>query len=171
MIRSALGRAVLALTAGLGVWSGAAWAQQCQLEPAAPESAYQMLNQQWKDHKSGWSFPLCSAVVNNPPLCHWSTHNEMLSTNLRSELVFVFGSSRHFYGEPYVKGPPVFPFPVYMSYATCPGWPGHCGYEGRPEYPLRPYPPGYEGRPYTPCYQPPRPPPGVEGGGPGCAHP
>jgi hypothetical protein len=80
----------------------------------------------------------------------WSTHNEFNTANFRSEWVFLWGASRGFFGEPYVKGPPIYPFPTWPSYQTCPGYPGCQGWEGQPEYPVRHSPPGYACQPYPP---------------------
>jgi hypothetical protein len=80
----------------------------------------------------------------------WTTHNELNTANFRSEYVFLWGASRTFFGEPYVKGPPIYPFPVWPSYQTAPGYPGYLGYEGHPEYPIRNTPPGYPCQPYPP---------------------
>ena len=82
--------------------------------------------------------------------CGWSTHNEFNTGNFRSEWVFLWGGSRVFFGEPYVKGPPIYPFPLWPSYQTAPGYPGYLGWEGSAEYPICNHPPGYACRPYPP---------------------
>jgi hypothetical protein len=137
MFRTALMRAALILAMGLGVWCGPAWAGEGDEKTPLAEKkiAHWTLGWWWYEH---------------PPCDYWSTHNEVYTNNFRSDFIFLFGSARHFYGEAYVKGPPVPAFPVNPSFQTAPGYPGKCGYEGRPEYPLRPYPPGYEGQPYHP---------------------
>src|SRR3954471_16597045 len=120
MVRTAWGRAVLALTAGLGVWSGLARAQECGEEPGASV-------------RPGKSRPFLNWLFDKPPCGCFATHNSVTCGNLRSEYVFIFGSCRDFYNEPCLQGPPNHPFPVDPSYQTAPGYPGKKGYETRPE--------------------------------------
>ena len=44
------------------------------------------------------------------PWCCWAHHNDYTTGSLKSNLVFIFGSSRTFFGEPCRKGPPPFPY-------------------------------------------------------------
>ncbi len=98
--------------------------------------------------------PVLDWVRSFPVAYTWSNHNEYLSTNVRSEVVFLFGSARDFYGEPTVKGPPIPAYPVYPSYQFSPGYPGCRGYENSPEYPFRANPAKPISATFYPAYTP-----------------
>ena len=51
------------------------------------------------------------AVHNHPPVGCYSNFNDYSCTNLRTELLWVFGSCRQFFGERCLKGPPPSPVP------------------------------------------------------------
>jgi hypothetical protein len=50
--------------------------------------------------------PLHNAVANYLPLGCWANHNEFGSGSFKSEVTYIFGSSRAFFGQPCMKGPP-----------------------------------------------------------------
>jgi hypothetical protein len=57
-------------------------------------------------HANGATHPLWNRVAKHFPLGCWSHHNAYTCSSLKSELVYVFGSCRSFYGEGCLKGPP-----------------------------------------------------------------
>jgi hypothetical protein len=46
----------------------------------------------------------------------WSHHDRPTCSSLRSELAFIFGSCRTFFGEPCMQGPPTIPVPTKGPY-------------------------------------------------------
>ncbi len=49
--------------------------------------------------------PLANAIDNHPPVGCWTTHNLFGCGSLRSDLTFMFGSCRTFYGQSCLKVP------------------------------------------------------------------
>jgi hypothetical protein len=83
---------LLASFLGLGLTTSALRAQGCEAcsrSQQQPESTNPVV--QWL-HSRSW-------------YC-WAHHNTLGCSSLCSELTFVFGSCREFYGEPCFKGPP-----------------------------------------------------------------
>jgi hypothetical protein len=48
----------------------------------------------------------------------WSHHNRPTCSSCRSELTFIFGSCRAFFGEPCMQGPPAIPLPPGYTWPT-----------------------------------------------------
>ena len=87
-------RAILAAALGLAASAGLARA-----EDAETVHPYLLLNPD-DPH------PVLHLFHLQAPLVCWASHNGSGSGSLLSETVFIFGSSRAFYGEPCLKAPP-----------------------------------------------------------------
>jgi hypothetical protein len=147
-MRSSLRRALLAAALGLGVTAGLARAEEkapAQAAPAAsqgetgpheivPEAAPQAAPAQ--GHSCGVKHHLLAllrprtyieAKQAHQPLGCYGHHNDYSCGSLHSELTFLFGSCRQFYGERCLKEPPLSPVagydPATMTF-TPPGAPG-----------------------------------------------
>jgi hypothetical protein len=66
------------------------------------------------------------AWLRNHPWKCWAHHNTLGCGSCQSELAFLFGSCRTFFGEPCFKGPPPPPWPPGFGAGFGPG-PGGCG--------------------------------------------
>jgi len=98
-----LRRAALAAALGLGVWAGLARAAgpkipngMTELPPGVPEQKPRWVQRHLKTH------------------C-WASFNGYSCSSLHSELAFIFGSCRAFYGEPCLAGPPPSALPPWAT--------------------------------------------------------
>lgn len=94
-------RALLAGVLGLGVWSGLVRADP-------PDVPGPMALGEAPAEVSPRRRPLRDWVAN---LGCWSHHNRFGCGSFRSEMTFIFGSCRAFFGDPCRKGPPPSPLP------------------------------------------------------------
>ncbi len=113
-------RAMLAVVLGLGVLAGLVRADEHHgsgpvqagghHEPAYYWHAYTYQPQALltSPHPHAKYFPGLHRTTAHPWCC-WAHHNDYTTGSLKSNLIFIFGSSRTFFGEPCRKGPPPFP--------------------------------------------------------------
>lgn len=102
MKRRWLVRVVLSVTIGLGVLAGLARAQE-------PPPVLLMPNSEIPEYLATPRTRLQAWWASLPGHC-WSHPNAYLAGNCKSSVMFAFGSSRQFFGEPCLKGPPVSSF-------------------------------------------------------------
>jgi hypothetical protein len=155
MPRSLLTRAALAAVLGWGVWAGLARAGGPDLYPKFPPGANELPPGHPPIDSSPSKWPLLDWARYHRPLCCWASFNGYGCSSLHSELGFVFGSCRTFFGEPCLKGPPPSPLPPWAGSVSTYGLysgpgPGP-GQPGWPGYPNPPAAPGRAGMPPPDC--------------------
>ncbi len=103
-------RALLASILGLGVLAGLARADGHH-EPSYYRHAYTYQPQALltSPQPPPKHFPWLHRTTAHPWSC-WAHHNDYTTGSLKSNSIFIFGSSRTFFGEPCRKGPPPFPY-------------------------------------------------------------
>lgn len=129
MSTQGLGRAVLAVTVGLGVAAGLARGQMMAPPTAAPvivnsgAPLQPVPTSSYESYGAAAGEAGCSSCQNrshshlfnwlhdHQPCGCWSHHNSAGCGSLLSETKFIFGSCRTFFGEPCQKGPPASPIP------------------------------------------------------------
>jgi hypothetical protein len=127
MPRSLLTRAALAALLGWGVWAGLARAEGYDLFPKTPPGANELPPGHPPVDSSPSKTPLKDACHKGRPLGCWASFNGYGCSSLRSEMGFLFGGCRTFFGEPCLKGAPP---------SALPPWTGaESGY-----HPVRPQP-------------------------------
>ena len=120
-----LRRAILAAAVGLGVWAGLARADgpnipngMTELPPGVPEQPEQPGGPL---HRLGKRFGVCC----------WASFNGYGCSSVHSELAFVFGSCRTFFGEPCLNGPPPSSVPPWAGLGGPGSHPGPYGPQGQ----------------------------------------
>jgi hypothetical protein len=146
-------RILLATILGLGVWAGLARADGRRPKyPAgytlAPPGV--VVDQNGRRPCGNWLRRKCNLKC-------WASFNNPGCGSLRSEIAFIFGSCRNFFGEPCLAGPPPSPLPPWLNLGT----PGTS--DGPPAFdpwgPDSPWAPGgVGGFPVPPPTAPPHPP-------------
>ncbi len=106
MPRSLLTRAALAAVLGWGVCAGLARAADRDLYPRTPPGANELPPGLPPVDSSPSRAPLKDACTKGRPLDCWSSFNGYGCGSVRSELAWLFGSCRTFFGEPCLKGAP-----------------------------------------------------------------
>jgi hypothetical protein len=120
----------MALVVCLGVWAGPALAQAPQAPSPAPQpegvvQTYAVVPiiphdaappgyvPESHEPEHGpvrkffyWCGSYTKGVMQRSGFCCWSTHNSVGCGNLHSDLTFIFGSCRQFFGEACVQPPP-----------------------------------------------------------------
>lgn len=106
MPSSLLSRAALAVALGWGVWAGFAHAQGTVQWPRTPPEATELPPGHPPVDSTPSKTPLLDSIRYKRPCGCWASFNGYSCSSLRSELAFLFGSCRTFFGEPCLKGPP-----------------------------------------------------------------
>ncbi len=111
MSRNRFRRAALAAVLGLGVWAGLARAGGIlsQVPPACTEQPPGGLQKVETGH------PVRDWCHNHPPLGCWSSFNAYRCSSIHSEIAFMFGGCRTFFGEPCLKEPPPSSLPPWIQ--------------------------------------------------------
>jgi hypothetical protein len=115
MTRMMLARAALAVLLGTGVGAGLARAGGTDYYPSTPPQANVLPPGYPPVDSSPSKHPVYDWVRYGRPLGYWSSFNGYGCSSLKSEVGFIFGSCRMFYGEPYLKGPPPSPLPPWSG--------------------------------------------------------
>lgn len=116
MPRSLMAPAALALALGLGVGGSLAHAQDGRPSfPRTPPGATELPPGQPAVDSSPSRTPVLDKCRYGRPLGCWGSFNSFSCGSLRSELAFIFGSCRTFFGEPCLKGAPPSPLPPWAG--------------------------------------------------------
>ena len=129
MTRTWLTRAALSMLIGWGVWAGLARAEGPNYYPRTPPGAQELPPGYPPIDSTPSRQPIRDWLSNGRPLGCWASFNGYSCGSLRSELGFMFGSCRTFYGEPCLKGAPPSPLPPWAGPVS-----GYPQYQNYPPY-------------------------------------
>lgn len=132
-------RAALAAIIGLGVWAGLAradkpvWKYHNGMTEAPPGVIADQRSRR----------PFMQKIRSFLKVPCWASFNGYTCGSCRSEMTFIFGSCRSFFGEPCLNGPPPSPLPPWLNMGT----PGTRGGPPAPDPwgPDSPWAPGGQG--------------------------
>ena len=102
-------RAALAAVLGLGVWAGLARAH------GYPPGVHPGMTEAPPGYVPPPPSPLRDRLQHRCGLGCWASFNSYGCGSLHSELAFIFGSCRTFFGEPCLSGPPPSPLPPWVN--------------------------------------------------------